>query len=169
MLRGPFGEKWKKINEKKKIVCVQCNDNSVVIVPSNQFGVVPVLTTKRYSMKDKSKVDIHHPNVINMFNKHMGGFDQMVKSIAKYRIGFRGNKWICPFYFGWWMSAWIMLSYSREYMDVRVTSGYGNFEEVWSIPTSSSTILSIIHIRITSAIWSAHNYMQSASKMVYAL
>ncbi|XP_030765498.1 piggyBac transposable element-derived protein 3-like [Sitophilus oryzae] len=50
---------------RNNIVGVCWKDNNVVTLMSNEFGLEPVLKCKRYSAKERSKVDIPQPYVVN--------------------------------------------------------------------------------------------------------
>lgn len=103
-------------NEKHNIVGVRWKDNSVVTLLSNEYGLSPLTHCKRYSAKEKSKVSIPQPNVVNKYNSFMGGVDQLDNHVANYRIALRAKKWYIPLLF--WMidvavtNAWLL---SREY------------------------------------------------------
>ncbi|KAK9703448.1 Transposase IS4 [Popillia japonica] len=75
------------------IIALKWNDNNIVCCLSNEAGVNPIHSTKRYSRKDKKIVQISQPHVISLYNRNMGGVDRSDENIAKYRISIRGKKW----------------------------------------------------------------------------
>lgn len=85
-----------KLDPNHNIVAVRWKDNSNVTLLSNQFGANPVQKASRYSAKDKAKINIPQPNVISLYNRNMGGVDQMDNNISNYRISMRGKKWYMP-------------------------------------------------------------------------
>ncbi|KAF2888262.1 hypothetical protein ILUMI_17911, partial [Ignelater luminosus] len=93
MKKNPRGTFDSFVDRKNNIVCVKWRDNSVVTVLSNKYGIAPVRKAARYSVKEKSKIEIPQPNVVSCYNQSMGGVDLMDNHISNYRIGFRGKKW----------------------------------------------------------------------------
>lgn len=89
------------VDKNKGIIGIKWKDNSVVTVMSNEFGVEPLQKCKRFSVKDKKKVDIPQPHAIKMYNTYMGGVDQLDNNISNYRIAIRGKKWYTPILY--WM------------------------------------------------------------------
>lgn len=41
----------------------------------------------------KKNIQVPQPNLVKIYNKHMGGVDRMDQNVAKYRISIRGKKW----------------------------------------------------------------------------
>lgn len=85
-------------DEGTRISLVRWNDNSVVTAISNQFNSDPLSFTKRYSRKEKKEINVDQPNIIKMYNRHMGGVDLHDNGIANYRIGVNGKKWWWPLF-----------------------------------------------------------------------
>lgn len=94
------------------------NDNSVVTVSSNFCNHLPMQLTKRYSSKEKKKVDIQQPNLIHKYNTGMGGVDLLDRMLGSYRPMLRNKKW-------WWnlfvnalnmavVAGWILHSATHE-------------------------------------------------------
>jgi hypothetical protein len=79
----------------RDLVVVQWKDNAVVHVASNCYGVAPLRTAKRYSAADKKHITVPMPNAIHMYNRGMGGTDQLDRNVSQYRVALRNNKW-------WW-------------------------------------------------------------------
>lgn len=78
------------------IIICKWNDNSVVNVASNSLQVYPTNLVKRYSHKEKRKVNIEQPSIIKTYNINMGGVDRCDQNISLYRISIRGKKWYFP-------------------------------------------------------------------------
>ncbi len=74
---------------------VRWQDNSVVTIASNTFGIEPMARVKRWSAAKKSEVFVEQPHLIAKYNHGMGGTDRMDQNIQCYRIGLRCKKW-------WW-------------------------------------------------------------------
>lgn len=91
---------------------IRWNDNNVVTILSNQFGIEPLKTVERYSRIKRQRINVPQPNAIQMYNKYMGGVDLGDNGISNYRIGIRGKKWYTPIFF--WIldvaitNAWIL-------------------------------------------------------------
>lgn len=91
-LRGSFDH---RLDRNSGMLAVRWNDNSVVTVLSNCFGIEPMTQVKRWSAAEKKHVQIPMPNMIAQYNRFMGGTDRMDQNIAKFRINIRIKKW-------WW-------------------------------------------------------------------
>ncbi|KAF2895998.1 hypothetical protein ILUMI_10177 [Ignelater luminosus] len=116
--RGTFGS---FVDRENNIVCVKWRDNSVVTVLSNKYGIAPFRKAPRYSVKEKSKIEIPQPNVVSCYNQSIGGVEFMDNNISNYRIGFRGKKWYIPILF-WTFdvcmnNAWILSRHLGKQMD----------------------------------------------------
>jgi DNA excision repair protein ERCC-6 len=74
---------------------VRWNDNSVVTIGSNHLSHSPLGKAKRYSRKDKKRVDISQPHLIKRYNEGMGGVDLLDRLLGTYRPQLRSKKW-------WW-------------------------------------------------------------------
>lgn len=85
-----------RLDTNDKICAVRWNDNNVVTMLSNEFGVHPVQKARRYSVAAKQKIDIDQPNVVHQYNRFMGGVDRLDANVGVYRIAIRGKKWYMP-------------------------------------------------------------------------
>ena len=65
------------IETSSNISAVRWKDNKVVNVLSTFAGKEPQKKVKQYSQKEKKKVDVLQPNVVNIYNRFMGGVDRM--------------------------------------------------------------------------------------------
>ena len=90
--RGTFDY---SLDRKSGMLAVRWNDNNVVTVLSNCFGIEPVTQAKRWSASEKKHVQITMPNMIAQYNRFMGGTYRMDQNVAKFRINIRIKKW-------WW-------------------------------------------------------------------
>lgn len=88
--RGAFD--FAKIRD-KNIIFIKWNDNNVVTFGSTVSGIAPANLVKRYSQKEKKYVYIDQPQVVQQYNKNMGGVDRSDQNIAQYRVNIRGKKW----------------------------------------------------------------------------
>ncbi|KRX27638.1 PiggyBac transposable element-derived protein 3 [Trichinella nelsoni] len=88
--RGFFDHK----NDGNVYVC-RWNDSSVVTLASNHLTHLPVGQTKRYSKKQKKRIEIPMPNIVKNYNESMGGVHTMDMLLSSYRPKMRSRKW-------WW-------------------------------------------------------------------
>ena len=80
------------------ISAVRWKDNKVVNVLSTFAGKEPQKNVKRYSQKEKKKVNVLQPNVVNVYNRFMSGVDRMDQNISTYMINLRSKKWWWPLF-----------------------------------------------------------------------
>ena len=60
---------------------VRCNDNSVVTIGSNAYGVQPIGNGKRW-IKGKGKQNIQQPAIIVVYNRGMGRVDLLDHALS---------------------------------------------------------------------------------------
>jgi len=65
---------------------------------TNVGKIEPLGIAKRYNRKEKKTVNVQQPNVIQDYNKNMGGVDLHDNGIANYRIRVKGKKWWWPLF-----------------------------------------------------------------------
>ena len=92
------------------ITAVRWKDNKVVNAISTFTGKQPIEQVKLYCHREKLRVNIEQPNIINQYNMSMGGVDRMDQNILAYMINLRARKW-------WW-------PFSRFVVDVAVNNAY---------------------------------------------
>ncbi|KAG8201208.1 hypothetical protein JTE90_019847 [Oedothorax gibbosus] len=68
-------------------------DNKTVQMLSTFAGKSPVKDVSRYDRKTKSRISIPCPQVIQIYNKHMGGVDLHDSLLGRYKISMRTRKW----------------------------------------------------------------------------
>ncbi|XP_042228896.1 piggyBac transposable element-derived protein 3-like [Homarus americanus] len=76
------------------VLCSRWNDNSIVTVASNYYGVSPMQKVNRW-VKNEGRKAINQPHMIKMYNKGMGGVDVCDQMLSTYRPRLRSKKW-------WW-------------------------------------------------------------------
>ena len=95
-------KKVKKLQRVTSVVAVETSfnvsavrrkDNKLVNIISMFAEKEPQNKVKRYSQNKKKKIDILQPNVVNVYNRFMGGVDCMDQNISKYMIHLRSKKW----------------------------------------------------------------------------
>lgn len=138
ILKNERGSMDSCIDKDSKLLGIRWKDNNIVTIFSNQYGIEPMKTIKRYSAKEKKHVFIPQPFMIQMYNTYMGGVDLMDNIISNYQISIRGKKWYTPIIF--WMfdaavsNAWVLskaygckfdkLEFTRQIVE-RLCTTYG--------------------------------------------
>lgn len=87
-------------DQTNNITLVKWHDNSQVTLATNINDENLCLSKgscKRWSRKDKSKVSIEQPTLVDMYNQGMGGVDLFDKMRGLYRTRIRSKKWYWPF------------------------------------------------------------------------
>ena len=79
-------------------ILVRWNDNSVVTLASNCYGVNPVRSASRWSNAEKKRISIDQPDVVYQYNQFMGGVDRLDENIAKVSVAIRIKKWWWPMF-----------------------------------------------------------------------
>ena len=62
-------------------------------VCSTVFGTEPIKNVQRWSRKEKKKIDVDRPYIVERYNKTMNGTDRQDQHVNNYRSGIRGKKW----------------------------------------------------------------------------
>ncbi|XP_066965507.1 piggyBac transposable element-derived protein 3-like [Macrobrachium rosenbergii] len=78
------------LKKDSQILVVRWNDNGVVSTGSNEHGTFPMKKVERYSAKEKKKVSVGCPRLIDIYNQNMGGVDRADENICHNRIAIRG-------------------------------------------------------------------------------
>lgn len=91
-LRGHYEYALNK-ESNAKINVVRWLDGSVVTLTSTAHSVSPLNSTGRYDQKKKKVVRVNYPNIVKMYNKHMGGVDLFDMLMALYRLDHKSKKW----------------------------------------------------------------------------
>ena len=71
---------------------VRWNDNFIVTIGSNAYGVQPIGSAKRW-IKGKGKQNIQQPFVIAAYNRGIGGVDLLDHALSDLRPVIHGKKW----------------------------------------------------------------------------
>jgi DNA excision repair protein ERCC-6 len=65
---------------------------------SNTATVNPLAKATRWSAQEKKKVLVDQPDMINQYNRNMGGVDRLDQNVGTYRISIRSKKWWWPLF-----------------------------------------------------------------------
>ncbi|XP_046679337.1 piggyBac transposable element-derived protein 2-like [Homalodisca vitripennis] len=90
--RGTCDE-WITVVDDTPISVVCWHDNQVVTLGSTFCGALPLEKIKRYDRKNKKYSEISCPKVVKIYNRHMGGVDQMDSHIGRHHIRMKSKKW----------------------------------------------------------------------------
>ena len=82
-----------------QIAAVRWHDNKTVTLLSTYAGSEPVTEVTRWNGRKKSHEKVQCPNIVTMYNKHMGGVDLIDSLIGLYRIKIRSKKWYHRLFF----------------------------------------------------------------------
>ncbi|KAK3784686.1 hypothetical protein RRG08_012141 [Elysia crispata] len=85
-----------KADNEKGMIMTRWNDNNVVTLLSNKYGVEPLGTASRWSKKEGQRVAVPQPNVVKHYNSTMGGVDRLDQNVGLYRCGINSKKWWWP-------------------------------------------------------------------------
>ena len=75
------------------VSAVQLKDNEVVYIAFNFLNIAPIKMVKRYSQREKKKIDCPQPFCFYQYNQGMGGVDLLDRFISQYRPTIYGKKW----------------------------------------------------------------------------
>lgn len=82
-----------RVETNSNTALVRWYDRKVINLVSSYSAVEPMGECRRYSASDKRFISIPRPEVVALYNKHMGGVDLVDMLIELYRINFRSKKW----------------------------------------------------------------------------
>nr|XP_039255146.1 piggyBac transposable element-derived protein 3-like [Styela clava] len=72
---------------------VKWYDNKAVLLASSYAGVEPVDKCERWSKVKKEYIQVDRPNIVKIYNQHMGGVDLSDMLMCLYRITIRPKRW----------------------------------------------------------------------------
>lgn len=93
--RGTFDWSFDKDAE---VLVVKWKDNSNVCLATNFEKVYPTAAVKRFCRTKKEMINVEQPQLINSYNRFMGGVDLHDSFVSKYRIQIKGKKWWWPLF-----------------------------------------------------------------------
>jgi len=68
-------------------------DNKVVTLLSTFVEIDPISKVKRFSKTENKSIEIDCPNIVSVYNKHMGGVDLLDSLLGRQKIKIRSRKW----------------------------------------------------------------------------
>lgn len=76
-----------------EISCVVWKDNQCVTLLSSFVGTGKQCKVKRYNKKKREVEDVSCPDIVKVYNEHMGGVDKINSIIGRYKIRMKTKKW----------------------------------------------------------------------------
>ncbi|KAE9525422.1 hypothetical protein AGLY_014222 [Aphis glycines] len=108
------------------VTAVIWKDNKCVTLLSTLSGKLPETEVKRFDKKNKIRSKVPCPNIVGVYNKHMGGVDLLDAHIARYRVGMRSKKWYFKMFYHFFdvamVNAWILykkVNSDEKYMPLK--------------------------------------------------
>ncbi|XP_060845988.1 piggyBac transposable element-derived protein 3-like [Rhopalosiphum padi] len=108
------------------VTVVIWKDNKYVTLLSTLSGKLPETEVKRFDKKNKIRSIVPCPNIVGVYNKHMGGVDLLDAHIARYRVGMRSKKWYFKIFYHFFdvamVNAWILykkVNSDEKYMPLK--------------------------------------------------
>ncbi|CAF4167125.1 unnamed protein product, partial [Rotaria sordida] len=81
------------ISDNNTCTVIGWKDSKRVLLGSNHIGTEPEIILKRWDKKKRCKADVVAPQIINQYNKFMGGVDTLDMLVALHPIPFRSKRW----------------------------------------------------------------------------
>ncbi|CAF0921067.1 unnamed protein product [Didymodactylos carnosus] len=104
-------------------------DSKRVLLGSNHIGTEPKETLRRWDKVKRCKVDVIAPQIINQYNKFMGGVDTMDMLVALHPIPFKSKRWYMRIIWRIFdlmvINSWIMMNSRRG--DSHGSTSHGTF------------------------------------------
>nr|CAI5853556.1 unnamed protein product [Callosobruchus analis] len=76
-------------------------DNKCVLLASTLYGVNKMSNAVRFSKSAGKRVDVTYPNIVNKYNKHMGGVDKANALVGLYKTPNKAKRWYFPMLIYW--------------------------------------------------------------------
>jgi len=75
------------------IVAVIWKDTKIVSLLSTFTAIDPVVKVSRFDRKQKKRIEVDCPNIIQVYNRHMGGVNLLNGLLGRHKIKMRSRKW----------------------------------------------------------------------------
>ncbi|CAF1156898.1 unnamed protein product [Didymodactylos carnosus] len=102
----------------------------LVLLSSNHIGTEPETTVQRWDKEKRCKVDIITPQIIDQYNKFMGGVDTMDMLVTLHPIPFESKRWYTRIIWRIFdlmvINSWIVMN-SRRLSDSHGATSHGSF------------------------------------------
>lgn len=87
--RGSFDSAF---DEKNDLIAIRWYDNKQITMLSAIDNTDPVEICKRWEKKDRQRIDVPRPSIVQSYNESMGGVDLFGMLIALYRVDVQSRK-----------------------------------------------------------------------------
>lgn len=88
--RGAFDQ---MVDANSNLTIVRWLDNRAVTLASTFLEAKPLTTVKRWDAKAKTRVEVSRPNIVGVYNIHMGGIDLSDMLLTMYQNQRKSRKW----------------------------------------------------------------------------
>lgn len=88
--RGSYD--W-RVEKEHNLSLVRWIDRKSINFLSSYASIEPLSTCKRYSAAERKFIDIQRPNIVEEYNKYMGGVDLIDMLVELYRTDIKSRKW----------------------------------------------------------------------------
>lgn len=113
-----------RVEAKHDVVVVKWYDNKSVQLLSTNYGIEPIASCRRWSSKDKTFLEIPQPNIVQQYNRFMGGVDLSDMLCELYRIDHRSLKYYMRIFY-WVLNSAVINSWLlyKRHCDLTGISG----------------------------------------------
>jgi len=130
--RGSFSEYITTVDG-VDVACVRWFDNKLVTLLSTFVGADPVTESQRWFRKEKIRKSVVCPQIVTVYNKHMGGVDTLDSMMGLYRIHVRSKKYYLRIFF--------------HFVDIAVVNAWILYRRVLKQTGSQVTVLPLLDFK----------------------
>ena len=118
------------VSDNSKCIVIGWKDSKRVLLGSNHIGTNPETTVQRWDKEQRCKVVVPAPQIIQQYNKFMGGVDTLDMLVALHPIPFKSKRWYTRIIWRVFdlmvINAWILMNYDSG--DSKYSGGsHGSF------------------------------------------
>lgn len=88
-----YSEECNATVEGVNISAIGWKDNRIVSLASTFVGKTPETSVKRFDRKEHKNIQVDCPDIVTVYNRHMGGVDLLDSLIGRYRNKMKSKKW----------------------------------------------------------------------------
>lgn len=136
------------------VVITQWLDNKKVSLASTYVGIGKLDLCKRWDKKSQKQIQVPRPEVVSLYNKHMGGVDKFDFLVTIYRSFIRSKKWT--------------LRLINHALDMAVTNSWLEYRENAKVlKVAQKNQLDLIHFRheIAETLMYGNKFMNSKNRV----
>ncbi|CAF3484370.1 unnamed protein product [Rotaria socialis] len=152
MNRMPRGYCESFVSDNEECSIVAWKDAKRVLLGSDFVDEDPNVMLKRWCKHQKVYVEVQAPQIVDCYNKHMGGVDTLGMMVALHPIQFRSKKWytiiIWRIFDLMVINSWILMKNISDFRaDVNGAASGENSQTHFTSPLSSTTNTSYLHLQ----------------------